>query len=84
VLTLAAVAAHKRMVVDRLAVITTFDLTLTPGAGTRTHFTSRIELDGQLDARERTILLNSARHCDVHKILAGQMSFDDELIVTPR
>jgi uncharacterized OsmC-like protein len=84
VLTLAAVAAHKRMVIDRLAVVTTFDLALTPGVGTRTSFASRIEVDGRLDERERTILLNSARRCDVHKILAGQMSFDDELVVNPQ
>ncbi len=83
-LTLAAVAAHKCMTIDRLAVVTTFDLALTPGVGAHTHFASRIEIDGRLDERERTILLNSARHCDVHKILAGQMSFEDELVVTPR
>lgn len=69
------------MAVDRLAVITTFDLSLVPGAGTRAAFANRIEIDGRLDERERTILLNSARHCDVHKILEGRISFEDQLVV---
>jgi hypothetical protein len=71
------------MAVDRLAVITAFDLSLVPGAGTQTTFSNRIEIDGRLDDRERTILLNSAHHCDVHKILTGQISFEDQLVVSP-
>ncbi len=71
------------MTLDRLAVVTTFDLSLVPGTGTRAGFASRIEIDGRLDERERTILLNSARHCDVHKILEGQVSFEDQLVVNP-
>jgi uncharacterized OsmC-like protein len=82
-LTLAAVAANKHIAVDRLAVITTFDLSLVPGTGTRAAFSNRIEIDGRLDERERTILLNSAHYCDVHKILEGQISFEDQLVVSP-
>jgi len=70
------------MAIDRLAVVTTFDLSLTPGVGTHASFASRIEIDGRLDERERTLLLNSVRQCDVHKILAGRMSFSDEWVVS--
>jgi uncharacterized OsmC-like protein len=69
------------MAVDRLEVVTALDLKLVPGSGTDTKFNSRIEIDGQLDQRERTILLNSARTCDVHKILGGRISFEDQLVV---
>lgn len=57
------------------------DLSLAVGDRSRTAFDSRIEIEGDLSPRERTILLNSARHCDVHKILRGQVVMHDELFV---
>lgn len=57
------------------------ELFLATGNRTRTGFSSRIEIEGDLTRRERTMLLNSARHCDVHKILRGQIVMQDELFV---
>jgi len=57
------------------------ELFLATGNLTRTGFSSRIEIEGDLTRRERIILLNSARHCDVHKILRGQIIMQDELFV---
>ena len=81
-MTLAAVAAHKHIPIERLAVVTAFDLSLKTGVGTRTSFVNRVEIEGQLTDRERTILLNSARNCDVHKILEGQIDMEDQLVVS--
>ncbi len=44
-----------------------------------THFTSRVELDNGLTARERRILFNSARLCEVHKVLRGEITFEETL-----
>lgn len=35
-----------------------------------------MDLGSGLARRERAILFNSARHCDVHKLVTGDMSFD--------
>ena len=79
-LTLAAVAASKLIPIDRLEVTTSMDLSLATGSGTRTTFTNRIEIEGNLTERERAIPLNSARHCDVNKILRGEVSIEDQFI----
>jgi uncharacterized OsmC-like protein len=57
------------------------ELSLAPGDRTQTRLTSRIAIVGDLSERERIILLNSARHCDVHKILRGQVALQDELVI---
>lgn len=57
------------------------DLSLAPGDRTQTRLHSRIEITGNLSERERIILLNSARHCDVHKMLRGQVTLQDGLVV---
>ena len=56
------------------------DLELAIGGHTRTAFRSRIVIEGQLTPRERAILLNSANHCDVHKIFRGEVALDNELL----
>ena len=55
------------------------DIALATGSRTRAAFKSRIVIDGPLSDRERTILLNSAHHCDVHKIMRGEVTMDNEL-----
>ncbi len=42
----------------------------------RSHFSSRIDLGPGLDRRERTILFNAARRCEVHKLLSGPITFE--------
>ena len=39
-----------------------------------------IDLAGEFDNREKVILFNSARKCDVGKILAGKIDFQYHLI----
>lgn len=56
-------------------------LSLAVGDKSETAFNSRIDIEGDLTQRERAILLNSARHCDVHKILRGRITMSDELFV---
>ena len=80
-LTMAAVAANKGIALGRLAVSvesrTELADTIGPAA---THFYSRIELDEGLTARERRILFNSARLCEVHKMLRGEITFEENLL----
>jgi hypothetical protein len=45
------------------------------GSPWQSSFTVHIDLGMGLTERERAILLNSARRCDVHKLLNGQMRF---------
>lgn len=46
----------------------------------RSSFFVEIELPRELDEREKVLLFNSARRCDVTKILAGEMDFSYKLI----
>jgi len=87
-LTMAAVAANKGIALGRLVVSveSRTELAATIGSATigsanraATHFHSRVELDEGLTARERRILFNSARLCEVHKMLRGEITFEEEL-----
>jgi uncharacterized OsmC-like protein len=78
VLTMAAVAENKGISCTSLAVsvegFTTFvDLRAS------THFVSRLDLGEDLTPRERRILFNAARQCEVHKMLRGEMTFEERL-----
>ena len=46
------------------------------GQDWHTQFEVRIDLGEGLTRRERIILLNSARRCEVHKLLNGEITFD--------
>jgi uncharacterized OsmC-like protein len=75
VLTLAAVAAHKGMNPERI------DVEIQRQTNAResdweTYFAVRLDLGQGLTPRERAIMLNSARHCEVHKLLTGVLRFD--------
>ena len=80
VLTMAAVAEAKGITVTGLDAWveghTEFE-----GREARTHFTSRIELGEGLTPREQRILFNSAKGCEVHKMLRGELSFEEHLLV---
>jgi uncharacterized OsmC-like protein len=77
-LTIAAVAENKGIAPERIDVqIERESIERTPW---RTFFSVQIDLGEGLTRRERTILLNSARRCEVYKLLNGEMTFDYRLI----
>jgi len=78
VLTLAAVAAHKGIALTKLEVQVRRSTEETD-SGWETTYQLALDLGGGLTQRERTILLNSARHCEVHKLLTGALRFDYNL-----
>ena len=78
VLTMAAVAANKGIRVDKLEAQVDAVTDVTEG-GQRSRFSSTIDLGQSLSGREIKILLNSARRCEVHKLLGGQIEFEEKL-----
>ena len=78
VLTMAAVAASKGIQVETLEAWVDAVTDVTEG-GERTRFSSTIDLGQGLTDREIKILLNSARRCEVHKLLGGQIEFEEKL-----
>jgi len=77
VLTIAAVAAHKGIHPTRLGATVVGRTQL--GAGTITHFASELDLGEGLTPREQRILFNAARQCEVHKMLRGEVTFEEHL-----
>jgi len=73
VLTLAAVAADKGISPQTIDV--QIQRHTEAGRPWRTRFSVRIDLGQGLTRRERIILYNSARHCEVNKLLTGDLSF---------
>ncbi len=72
---MAAVAASKNIQVEKLEarVATTVDES---DPVWQSHFRVQVDLGAGLGRRERIILFNSARYCEVHKLLSGEFSFD--------
>jgi len=81
VLTMAAVADHKKIVLDGVDV--RIGYRIQTGASWSTCFDVRIELGKKLTRRERAILFNSARGCEVAKLLGGENRFDYQLAEVP-
>jgi uncharacterized OsmC-like protein len=79
VLTMAAVAEHKGITITGLAAWVEGQTEFV-GRQTTTHFVSHVDLGEGLTPREQRILFNSAKQCEVHKMLRGQMTFDEYLI----
>jgi uncharacterized OsmC-like protein len=75
---MAAVAASKDIVVEKLeaCVVTTVNENQ---AAWQSHFEVQVDLGSGLGKRERVILFNSARHCEVHRLLSGEISFNYQL-----
>ena len=48
----------------------------------QTRFEVQVDLGEGLTRREQIILLNSARRCEVNKLLNGEMTFDYQLQVS--
>ena len=82
VLTMAAVAEHKGIEVTRLAASVTGHTEFV-GWRAKTHFVSDLDLGDGLDARQMRILYNSARQCEVHKMLQGEISFEERRVCAP-
>jgi len=78
VLTLAAVADHKGIRFDRAAVH--IERHISEGKSWSTDFRIGIELGDHLTPRERKILFNSARLCEVNKMLSGRFNFDYRIL----
>ena len=71
---MAAVADHKGIKPHKLAVRVA--RTTTTGYSWSTSFTIQIDVGDGLTDRERTILYNAARNCEVGKLLSGELRFD--------
>jgi uncharacterized OsmC-like protein len=78
VLTIAAVAAHKQITLETIAADITCQVEKHPVISS--HFDVKIDLGSGLTRREKTILLNVARSCEVSKMLKGGMAYEYELI----
>ncbi len=78
VLTMAAVAENKGIVFTQLAAFVESRTEFVNRQAT-TRFVSHLDLGEGLTSREQRILLNSARHCEVHKMLQGEIMFDEHL-----
>ena len=78
VLTMAAVADNKQIKTENIAVH--IGHTVSEGKPWITAFRIRVDLGNHLTQREQKILFNSARHCEVHKMLFGEFTFDFEKI----
>jgi uncharacterized OsmC-like protein len=78
VLTMAAVAANKGIEIGKLEAQVDAVTDVTEG-GQQTKFATLIDLGDGLSDREIKILFNSARRCEVHKLLGGQIEFEERL-----
>jgi len=79
VLTMAAVAANKGIVLDGLEVQVETRVE-EAGHQQKTTFVTAIGLGQGLTERERKILFNSARRCEVHNLLRGAIEFRETMI----
>jgi uncharacterized OsmC-like protein len=78
VLTMAAVADNKGITITQLTA-SVEGHTEFKGRQASTHFVSHLDLGEGLTKREQRILYNSARNCEVHKMLRGEVTFEDSL-----
>jgi uncharacterized OsmC-like protein len=78
VLTMAAVAANKGIDTDMVNA-SVEGRTEFAGRETRTRFVTHLELGQGLTSREVRILYNAARRCEVHKMLRGEIEFEEHL-----
>jgi hypothetical protein len=81
VLTMAAVAAHKGIRPQQIDV--DIHRQSVEGSAWQTDFVVDIDLGPGLSRRDRIILFNSARRCEVHKLLTGEIAFDYRLAQEP-
>jgi uncharacterized OsmC-like protein len=77
VLTLAAVAAHKQIHLEKVEV--QISTRIQEGKPQRTEFDIILDLGSGLSPRERAILSRCAGMCEVHKLLSGDIGFNYRL-----
>lgn len=75
---MAAVAEHKGMSPTDVSAVVEGH-TVLAGRRASTRFVSRLELGAGLTVREQRILYNSARTCEVHKMLRGEITFEEHV-----
>ena len=80
VLTMAAVADHKGIAITHLRAKVESHTHIS-GREATSRFVTRLELDEGLTPREQRILYNSARNCEVHKMLRGEVVFEETLAI---
>jgi len=79
---MSAVADHKGIKLHKADIHVTHEVS--EGKPWSTAFIVQIDLGNGLTQREQKILFNSARLCDVHKILTGECKFDFKLVTEER
>ena len=79
VLTVAAVAAHKGIALNKLEVRVETRIEEAEHEQ-KTAFVTAIDLGSGLTERERRMLYNLARRCEVHKLLRGVVEFRETLV----
>ena len=77
-LTIAAVADRKEILVEKIDVHIDYDINRR--RPWRTAFNVRIDLGSELTRRERTILFNVARTCEVYKMLTGEITCEYQYV----
>ena len=75
---MAAVADNKKINLHKAEV--RIEHRIHEGKPWRTDFSIQIDLGSGLSLRERKILFNSARFCEVGKLLTGEFTFDYRLM----
>ena len=76
-LTIAAVAAHKKIDIQKNRV--DIRLVVEDMLTRKATWAVDIDLGSGLTKREQTLLFNSARSCEVHKVLGSEATFDFKL-----
>ena len=77
-LTISAVAENKKIPLSNFSV--KIDRISSTGNEPHTLFSVKIDIPSGLNERERIILFNAAKKCDVTKILNGKIDFSYQLI----
>ena len=78
---MAAVADNKKIKLDSAEIQVEYDIS--EGKPWVSDFHIRIDLGDGFSPRERKILFNSARLCEVHKILTGEFTFSYQVAPNP-
>ena len=77
VLTISAVADNKKIKLDGLEITISRNSIKKDQAGSS--FRVEVKIDSDLTKREKILLINSARKCDVSKLLSGKSEFEYHL-----
>lgn len=79
ILTLAAVAAHKKIRLSKLTVTSRLDRQEFPAQKPGTTISTTVTLNAGLTDREKKILFRSARFCEINRILRNPIQWVETL-----